>query len=152
MHLIGTHRHTEVLFLQVVANLIFIYSGRDAAPPVPTIQLICSKDATRTVTSIGWDKSVVEYLRLLLVPYYQLTRYQLTLLTRRGISSWTFLFDALTEVFLVLCALCDIQFQLTLDLPDPIPTQLSSIPVLPPSYLSLLPLPFILFLALPFDQ
>ena len=47
-----------------------------------------------------------------------------------------------TNAFLIfLSTPCCVEFQLDLVLPDPIPTQPSSIPILLPGYLSLLPLP-----------
>jgi len=57
------------------------------------------------------------------------------------------------EVFLVLLFIpCQIQFQLVLGLPDPIPTQTSSIPIFLPGYLSLLPITAYFLLTLQFDQ
>jgi len=44
MHLTGTHRLVDILFLQVVTNLIFAYSGRSTASPAPS-----SKPLTREV-------------------------------------------------------------------------------------------------------
>jgi len=40
MHLIRSHRPMYVQVPQVVANLIFSYSGRSFAPPVPALQPI----------------------------------------------------------------------------------------------------------------
>jgi len=38
MHLIGTHRLVDVQVPQVITNLIFTYSGRDVASPIPSYQ------------------------------------------------------------------------------------------------------------------
>jgi len=51
MHLLGTQRLVDVQVLQVVINMIFAYSGRGIAPPVPTFQTICLTAVCRTVTS-----------------------------------------------------------------------------------------------------
>mgnify|MGYP001858504497 CR=1 FL=1 len=59
------------------------------------------------------------------------------------------LFYGPVEAFLVLlCTPCQVQFHLGLDFPDAVPTQPSSIPILLPGYLSLLPLPVHFLLAL----
>jgi len=68
----------------------------------------------------------------------------LLVLLIRGYAFFDFPFldDIPVEVLLViLCIPCQVQLQLRLGPPDPIPTQLSSIPVLFPAYLSLLPVP-----------
>ena len=62
------------------------------------------------------------------------------------------LIDVPIELFLILLySPCQVQFQVGLGLPDPIPTQTSSIPILS-CYLSLLALPMRFLLALWFDQ
>lgn len=64
-----------------------------------------------------------------------------------------FLFGAPVAVSLFpLCNSCQVHFQLGFSLPDSLPTQSSSIPILLPQYLSLLPLPVHFLLVLQFDQ
>ncbi|KAK4818692.1 hypothetical protein QYF61_017913, partial [Mycteria americana] len=55
-------------------------------------------------------------------------------------------------LLVILCIPCHVQLQLRPGLPDPVPTQAGSIPILFPVYLSLLPLPVQFLLALQFDQ
>ncbi|KAK4827421.1 hypothetical protein QYF61_017859 [Mycteria americana] len=61
---------------------------------------------------------------------------------RYAFFNFPFLVDIPVEALLViLCIPCQVQLQLCLGLPNPIPTQAGSIPILFPGYLSLLPLP-----------
>jgi len=60
-----------------------------------------------------------------------------------------FLADMSLEALLfILCIPCQVQLLLCLGLPDAIPSQPGSIPILFPGYLSLLPLPLHFLLAL----
>ncbi|KAK4825906.1 hypothetical protein QYF61_003401 [Mycteria americana] len=96
----------------MVTNLIFSYSGRVFAPPVPALRSIDSGGVGREDASEDWGKKVVDYLSLVLVHCYQ--------------------FASLAH---------QVQLQPYLDLPDSIPTQPGSAPLFFPGYLSLLPLP-----------
>jgi len=93
----------------------------------------------------------VEYLSLLLVLCYQFAS-----LAHQGeyaLFVLPFLADILVESLLVILSmLCQVQLQPCLGPPDPIPTQAGSIPILFSGFLSLLPLPVHLLLALWFDQ
>ncbi|KAK4806893.1 hypothetical protein QYF61_012614 [Mycteria americana] len=73
------------------------------------------------------------------------------LLVRGGYAFFDlpFLADLPIEpLIIILCVPCQVQLQLRLGLPDPIPTQPGSVPILFPGYLSLLPLPVRFLLAL----
>ena len=134
----------------MVLNLTFSYSGRDFAPPVPVLWSIHSRRLEREVAVKTEDKVLLST-----------SAFSLPI-----ISSFPVLFIELIQVFdlpfhadvpvealfLILCILCQVQLQLHLGLPDPIPTQPSSVPLLVPGYLSLLPLPVHFLLALYFDQ
>ncbi|KAK4811032.1 hypothetical protein QYF61_015736 [Mycteria americana] len=58
------------------------------------------------------------------------------------VTSLPVVFISGEALLVILCIPCQVQLQLRLGLPDPIPTQPGSIPILFPAYLSLLPLPF----------
>ena len=51
MHLVKSHRFIYVQVPQVVTNLIFPYSGRGFAPPVPVLQSISLGGVGREVAS-----------------------------------------------------------------------------------------------------
>ena len=120
MHLIGTHRLTDVWVPQVVVILIFTYILGDSAPPVPTFWTICSS-VWRAVTSEDRSKQV-EYLSLLLV-------HCTDCISHKGeytFLDFPFLVDVSVKAFLILLwSPYQVQFQLGLGLPDPIPTQFS---------------------------
>jgi len=71
MHLLRCHRLIYVQVPQVVTNLIFSYSGRDFAPPLPILRSINSSGVGREVAGEDSGKNVVEYLSLVLVHCYQ---------------------------------------------------------------------------------
>ena len=74
----------------------------------------------------------------------------LVLLTERvGLLAFPFPVDVPIEDFLIyLCTHCQVQFQLGLGIPGPIPTQPNNMLTFLPGYLSLLPLPVHFLLAL----
>jgi len=72
MHLMWTYRLVDVQIPQVVTNLIFTCSGRDAASPVFSYQTKHLRDVWQAVTREGRGKKVVKYLSLLLVCCYLL--------------------------------------------------------------------------------
>ncbi|KAK4832075.1 hypothetical protein QYF61_020631, partial [Mycteria americana] len=115
LSLSNLERRTLLMYVQVpqvVTNLIFPYNGRDFAPPVPVLLSI----HLRVCQSCSWGGYA----------FFDLP----------------FLADIPVEALLIIpCIPCQVQLQLRLGLPDPIPTQPGSIPVLFPGYLSLLPLP-----------
>lgn len=118
------------------------------APLDPTFWPICFSSLWRAVASDNWGKVVVEYLSLLLAVCLSYSQ-------GVGMPFWTWLFWLmyLLEAFLILlCTPWQVGFQLGLGLPDLIPTQPSSIPMLFPENLSLLPPPVHFLLALHFDQ
>ena len=56
MHLTRSHRLMYVRVLQAVTNLIFSYSQRDLALPVPALWSIHSRGVGREVASKDWGK------------------------------------------------------------------------------------------------
>jgi len=69
-----------------------------------------------------------------------------------ALLNFSYLVVVPVEAFLILCTPCQVQFQLVLGVPDLVPTQASSISMLLPGYLPLLPMPVHFLLALQFDH
>ena len=100
---------------QVVTNLIFSYSGRDFASPVPVMQSIHSRGVGREAASEDWGKKVIEYLSLALVHCYQ----SASLAHQVGYAFFDlpFLADIPVEALLTMpCIPCQVQLLLCLGL------------------------------------
>lgn len=149
MHLLGAHRLEDVQVHQLVTNLIFTYSGRDAASDslLPNTMF-----EGCVVSSYQEDRGKkIKYLSLLLVCCYQ----------PACVSHWggyafldfPFLLEVSVEAFLVLFGIpSQVQIKLGLGFYDPSSTQTSSFLTLFPLYLALFPLLVHFLLTLQFDQ
>lgn len=126
-----------------------------------TFPLATSHKVLVTIQDTTYDSNKVFYIWLVNVP--NTNKQQFDINHGQMLPAWlycsvweydsTFLVYTSIEAFLVLLFTpCQVQFQLCLDLSDPMPTQPSSISILLPGYLSLLPLPVHFLLALQFDQ
>ncbi|KAK4806814.1 hypothetical protein QYF61_005610 [Mycteria americana] len=141
---------TEVQVPQVVSNLNFSYEGRDFVPPVPALRFGDLRDVGREITTENWGNKIVEYLSLLHVGCHQFS-----CLIYQGayiFFNLPFLADLPVKALLILRIPCQIQLQLRLSFPDPIPMYLGSVLIFFPGYTSLVPLPMHFLLTLQFDQ
>lgn len=151
-HLIRTHTNMGLQVPLVAINLIFAFNGRGIIPPVPVFQTIHLRAVCTAVASEDWGKKNCwlpqppPCLLFLACLYCSLGGFYVLL-------DSLFPVDVPIEAFLTpLCTTCWVQFHLGLGLPDPIPIKPSNITTLLPRYLSLLPLPAHVFLALQFDK
>ncbi|KAK4806815.1 hypothetical protein QYF61_005611 [Mycteria americana] len=139
VHLLESNGLVYLQVPQVVSNLNFSYEGRDFVPPVPALRFGDLRDVGREITTENWGNKIVEYLSLLHVGCHQFS-----CLIYQGayiFFNLPFLADLPVKALLILRIPCQIQLQLRLSFPDPIPMYLGSVLIFFPGYMSLVPLP-----------
>ena len=138
MHLIGSHGLVYVQVPRVVSNSTFSYNGMDFIPPAPALRFRGLRDVVREITIENQGKKscwVPQPSPCWLSPVFPSH-----LSGRYLFFHIPFLTNLPVEALLVLHIRCQIQLQLLVSFPHPIPTHVGCVSIFFPGHMSLVPL------------